>query len=103
MDASTPPAPLNYRVDIGNLLTRSWKLLTRHPLLIIGGTAVLLLISFALEFIPFLGPILGIILHGPLLGGAYVSFLKLIRNQPATFADIWGGFGPPFVNLMIAG
>lgn len=75
----------------------------KHPALIIGGTAVLLLISLAVEFIPFAGPVVGTILHGPLFGGAYVLLLKLIRDQRATFADIWGGFGPPFVNLMIGG
>lgn len=41
------------------------------------------------------------IMTGPLVGGLYSFFLKLIRGQPATVADAFAGFGPQFGHLVL--
>jgi hypothetical protein len=41
------------------------------------------------------------LMTGPLIGGLYSFYLKLIRGQPATMADAFAGFGPPFVQLVL--
>jgi len=42
------------------------------------------------------------VMGGPLWGGLYVLYLKLIRGQPASLGDAFSGFGPQFLQLMLA-
>ncbi len=41
------------------------------------------------------------LMTGPLIGGLYNFYLKLIRRQPASLADAFAGFGPQFGQLVL--
>src|SRR5581483_10631367 len=81
--------------DLAECFNRGGFLLRDNFGLFIGATSLIWL----LFFIPLVRPILG----GPLLGGLYLVYLKRIRNEPATVADAFSGFGPLFPHLFLAG
>ena len=41
-----------------------------------------------------------LLVTGPMIGGLYLLFLKLIRGQPASVGDLFGGFGSQFGSLV---
>lgn len=43
----------------------------------------------------------GIIVTGPLLGGLFSYYLKLIRGEHAELSDAFAGFSPAFLQLML--
>jgi len=61
------------------------------------GTALLLCLIFSIicglpNYIPYFGPIIGILLTGPLTLGLYSCFLKLVRHEPFRFENLFDGF-----------
>ncbi|MGA2221176.1 MAG: GYF domain-containing protein [Verrucomicrobiia bacterium] len=103
-------------IDIGSCIQRAWNLWKANFGLMVAVnlvTSVLLggvgsLISLAVR-IPFgvhslAGIVAGIganalwccVLAGALMGGLFAFNLKLIRGQPASFADAFAGFGKSF-------
>ncbi|MBM3836758.1 MAG: hypothetical protein FJ398_02140 [Verrucomicrobia bacterium] len=89
-------------LDIGLCITRSWTLLRQNFWLLAGASAVMLLIHVALEFVPLVGQVAGIVLNLVLWAGLYWLFLKRIRGQEADFADAFAGFQINFVQLLLA-
>ena len=121
-----------YEVDIGACISRAWTLLTGNfwrlvgttllILLLVGGVGVML--RFAVDFalgVPlvarrghpwevmvaqwpgFLVNILwNLVVSGPLLGGLYNYYLKLMRGQTADLGDAFAGFGSAFIPLLLA-
>ncbi|MBI2946447.1 MAG: hypothetical protein HYY23_02300 [Verrucomicrobia bacterium] len=90
-------------LDIGLCITRSWTLLKENFWLLVGASAVMLLIHVALEFVPLIGQILGIVLSLVLWAGLDWLFLKRIRGLEADFADAFAGFQINFIQLLLAG
>jgi hypothetical protein len=82
----------DYRVDIGNCISRGWNLVTRNFWLLVGAVFVLGLIESAIPFI-----------RGVCMGGLYFLLLKLIRGERAQFGDAFAGFSLAFVQLFLAG
>jgi hypothetical protein len=101
--ASTRPPVADYHIDIGSLFTRGWNLIQRYPGLTLGGTAIVLVVSIGIEFVPVVGTIAGFLLRGPLLGGLCWLFLKLIHGDKVDIGDVFAGFRTSFLNLMVAG
>ncbi len=58
----------------------------------VGATLVLLLSSILLQKIPVVGPIISILVSGPLTLGFAGICLSISRNQPANVQDIANGF-----------
>ncbi|MDO6353906.1 DUF975 family protein [Caloramator sp. CAR-1] len=61
------------------------------------GVAILIclisgLVGSIIGFIPYVGPLLGIIISGPLALGLAISFLKLARREPFKFENLFDGF-----------
>jgi hypothetical protein len=88
---------------IGRYLALSWNLLKANPGLILGSTALLLLIRLGCNLVPFLGPIAYLLIGGVLYGGLAWILLKRIRGQPAEVGDLFAGFNLAFVQLMLVG
>jgi hypothetical protein len=86
-----------YTLDIGACLNRSWELLKENFWLVVGAT----LLSSIIQQGGAMIPILGIALSGILMGGLYNFYIKLIRSQSSGIADIFSGFGPCWVQLML--
>lgn len=89
-------------VQIGDCLSRSWELLKANLGLLVGATALVMVIGMGCGFIPVLGSIAGFVISGPLYGGLYALYLKRIRGEPAAVGDIFAGFSQHFVQLMLA-
>ena len=88
----------DYTLNIGNCFSRAWDLMQRNFWPIIGISALILILLGVSNWI-----YVGILLTGPLLGGLYWYYLKLMRGQKAELNDAFAGFTLAFVQLMLAG
>jgi hypothetical protein len=119
-------------LDIGSCISRAWKLLQGHfggmvgtsllVIIILGGVsgALRVLVNTAFGVPMFVrgahglglirlqwrgiavSSLWNLLMAGPLLGGLYNYYLKLIRGQPATIGDAFAGFSRSFVPLLMA-
>ena len=92
----------DYSISIGDCVSRSWELVKNNFWLLVGGTAISMLIQQGLGLIPILGMVLPLLVYGIFYGGVYNLFLKAMRGQDATLADIFSGFSPRAVHLTLA-
>jgi hypothetical protein len=89
----------DYRIDIGNCISRGWELVKSDFWLLVGASAVAGVIA-AGGFIPYLCVLIALILGGPMMGGLYALYLKRIRGQSASFGDAFLGFSVAFGSLL---
>jgi hypothetical protein len=98
----------DYSLDVFGCVGRSWKLLQNNFGLVVGGSAIFILIRFGvmiLGAIPFLGYLVsfvdGVFVSGPLTAGLFYFFLKNVRRQPALIGDIFSGFQINYWQLVL--
>ena len=121
-DFAPPPPPLSpgftplpeeillrdYDFNIGSCVSRSWDLLMTRFGLVFGGAALFLVVTWGMAFlgqIPIVGILISLasfIITGPLTGGLYYFFFRVVRGQPVEVTDIFTGFRLSFVHLMLA-
>lgn len=89
----------DYRIEIGNCISRAWDLIMKDFWLLVGASFVAGVIASGGP-IPYLDIPIGLILGGPMMGGLYAFYLKKIRGQSATFGDIFLGFSVAFGSLL---
>ena len=82
----------DYSVDIGSCVGRSWDLVRQNFWLLVGAAAVAMLIAGSMG-----------LLYGPVYGGLYWLFFKLMRGQKAEFGDLFAGFSLAFLQLFLLG
>lgn len=93
----------DYTVDIGGSISEGWQILKANMGIVIGGS-ILAYISFMIACaIPFLGSLATLFLTGPFMGGLWMFYIKKVRGESITIGDAFSGFGPRFVQLMLAG
>lgn len=80
------------RVDVGRCINRGWEVVKANLGISIGTTLLVLICMQAPSIIPFIGACIGLVFNGPLMGGLYLFFLKLIRGEPAEVGDGFAGF-----------
>lgn len=91
------------RMDYDDIFRESWARFKNQGWLWIGVTVLLLAIQGAIELIPLAGQLIGMVLAGPLFTGLHWMGLKAARGQTIVFEDAFAGFGPRFLQLMLAG
>lgn len=91
------------QVRIGECLGRAWRLLLAHPGTLLGAGLLLCLIRLAMALVPFAGQMAYFVLFGVFYGGFYLMVLRRVRGQPGGVADMFAGFGPDFVPLLLVG
>lgn len=91
----------DYTLDIGLCLSRAWELFKANAGLLVGVATVFMLITLGCSAIPVVGGLINLVISGPLYGGLFLVFLKLMRGQPAAFPDLFEGFNQCFTNLML--
>lgn len=91
----------DYTIDIGSCLSRGWELVKANFWISVGAVAVAYACLIAGSFIPCVGGIIQLVIQGPLMGGVYWFFLKLIRRQEASVGDVFGGFSTGFLPLFL--
>ena len=92
-----------YTLNIGDCFSRSWELLKRNFWPVVATSAIFLVLTAGLGFIPILGYVASLVLSGVLQGGLCWFFLKQIRGQSAEVGDVFAGFNLAFVQLMLVG
>ena len=103
--AATANAALARGVDvnIGECLSRGWRLFRNNFGLFLGASLVVLLIRFGLGFVPIIGPLAYFLIFGALQGGFYLVFLKRLRGEASGVGDLFAGFSQDFVQFMLTG
>lgn len=90
-------------VDIGTAVERGWAIVRDNPGTLIGATALLIAVSIGCAFVPVLGAVAGFVLGGPLMGGLYRVFLRVMRGEQTTAGDVFSGLTVAFLPLFLAG
>ena len=98
------------QIEIGQCLSRGWDLVKNNFLVTVVAVALLLVISIGLSLmgaaleklahVPAIGTVVSLIITGPLTGGMYYLFLKLIRREKAGVEDVFSGFSKAFGRLV---
>lgn len=99
-----------YRIEIGDCLERAWKIFSSQAGLIIGATLLVGLVFIGCYIvsalvsivIPFGNVLLQGLYAGPLTGGLFYFFLRIIRGEPATVGDAFAGFSRRFLPLFLS-
>lgn len=91
------------RVDVMECLSRSWNLLKREPLLVIGSVAIATFLMMAGGAIPILSFCIGLLVNTPLMGGVWSLFLKALRGEAVSFEEVFSGFSKRWVPLVLTG
>jgi len=91
----------DYTVDIGQYFNQAWDLFRTNAGPILGATVLVYLAMFAVNLIPYASFVLSLVLSGPLIGGLWLFYIKCAQGQNPPVGDAFGGFGPPFVHLML--
>lgn len=91
----------DYHIDVWSCITRGWETVKPQIWLAAGTTFLVMLAMQAAGAVPFLGILITLVVNGPLMGGLYVFFLKMIRREPVSVGDGFAGFTKAFVPLML--
>lgn len=101
-----PVGPNQYEPDppadftASTALSLGWTALKAQYLLILVTLVVVMLISMAAGFVPFLGIIAGIAL-APLNAAAYYQCVRACRGERVEIGDIFQVFGPRYLPLLL--
>lgn len=77
-----------YQTDIGNYISKGFRIFEKEVGLFIGYTALFFLISVVSGFIPF-APLL---ISGPLCAGFFIVAHKINKGEPYEFSTFFKGF-----------
>jgi hypothetical protein len=89
-------------VRIGYAFARAWHLVNEHFGTVFGATFLVWLLFTIAMYAPCLG-MLAMLFYGPLFGGLYLFFLKLIREGDASPGDVFGLTANSAMPLMTTG
>lgn len=104
---ATALAEGDYELDLGGCISRGWELLKGNFGPLFGGFLVYVLVAVVLGIlsgIPFVGPIFSLanlVVTGPLMGGLYYLYLKVVRGEMAEVGDVFAGFRKAFMQLFL--
>jgi hypothetical protein len=90
-------------LDVGACFSDGFQFLFSNlalflPAAFIGFSAV-----FFAQMVPLLGLIVGPAIYGIVYGGLYVVYLRRIRGEPTNVGEVFSGFGPQSLHLMVTG
>lgn len=99
-----------YRIEIGECLSRGWKTFTNNLGIVIGVSLLLGILYFGIAVvaglismvIPLFNQLVLMIVGSPIAGGFFWFLLRLVRDEPATVGDGFAGFSKRFVPLMLS-
>jgi hypothetical protein len=92
----------DYNISIGDCIGRGIDLMKSNFWPMVGTTILVVLAILAAQNVPYIGPLISLIVQGPLVGGIFWYYIRSIRGQEAGLAEAFGGFGPKFVQTMLA-
>ncbi|HEY6225809.1 MAG TPA: DUF4339 domain-containing protein [Verrucomicrobiae bacterium] len=83
------PEPNDVPVSVGHAFARAWHLVAEHFGVVAAGSFIVWLILNLMASIPHTGGLVAMIFYGPLFGGLYMLFIKLIREGEASPGDVF--------------
>lgn len=89
-----------YEIHIGRYVSRGWEIFSGYMGGFIGYFVIVALISIFLNFIPFFGGIISMVISGPLSAGFVIVSFKRMRGQDTEFGDFFLGFNY-FLQLLL--
>jgi hypothetical protein len=89
-------------ISVGHSFARAWHLVSDHFGAVFGATFLVWLAFTASMYAPCFG-MLAMLFYGPLFGGLYMFFLKLIREGDAAPGDVFALSANSAMPLMITG
>jgi serine/threonine protein kinase/capsular polysaccharide biosynthesis protein len=102
----------DYVLDIGKCVRRGWALVKSGFWPLVGITLLILALLSAVSSVGqvtrsagnvhFNTSVLGILLGGPLMGGLYLYYLKLIRGEKVRVETAFSGFSNSLLHLILA-
>src|SRR5690606_38771757 len=90
-----------YAMSVGGCLRMGWESLKINYWGALGTTLLFLLMSGAVQQIPFLGFVAAFLVVPQLTGGVWWYFIRRSRGEDATVGDLFAGFGPAFGQLAL--
>src|SRR5688500_13320330 len=102
VDYLAPDQARKVRVQVGHSFARAWHLVGQHFGTVAAASLMVWLIFTAMLYAPCLG-VLAMLFYGPLFGGLYMFFLKLIREGDAAPGDVFALTRDSAVPLMMTG
>src|SRR3954470_12412464 len=81
------PEPNDVPVDVGHAFARAWHLVAQHFGTIASASLLVWLLYTAMMYVPC--GVLTMLFYGPLFGGLYMLFIKLIREGDASVGDLF--------------
>ncbi len=93
----------DYRVDVGQWFGQAWRLLQEEFWLLVGASAVVLVLGLGIATVPVIGTAAIFPLAFVLWGSLCWLFLKRIRGLRTDMGDAFGGFTLAFVPLFLGG
>lgn len=101
--AASEAIPANVPVNIGHAFARAWHLLGEHFGALFGACLLVWMALTAVQMLPYVGGLLAMFLEGPLYGGLFLVFLKVIRTGAASPADVFAFSGQNVFMLIVTG
>jgi len=92
----------DYEVPVSEAIQTGLSQLFAEPGTLLAGGALVTLVSFAVQAVPYLGGLIALFIQGPLMGGLLLAYLRRIRGGPMEVGDAFQGFGPRFWPLFRA-
>lgn len=92
----------DYSVGATDRISEAWGFIFREPSVLLLGGALVFFVTLAMQAVPYLGPIVGLVMTGPMLGGLNLFFIRRLRGETVQLGDAFCGFGPRFGQLALA-
>lgn len=109
ISAGGPPPVVegDYQLDLTGCISQGWELMKGNFGILFGGFVIYILIQGligGLGAIPYLGVVVqlaGLVITGPIMGGSFYLFLRVVRNESAGVGDVFAGFRKSFGQLFL--
>jgi hypothetical protein len=100
--AAEPVEEANVSFSVGHAFARAWHLVGEHFGTLFGACFVAWAAITAMLFFPLLGGLLEFIFFGPIFGGLFLVFLKVIRGGEASAGEVFSLAKGNTGNLILA-
>lgn len=86
----------DYEVPVSEAVSQGLSRMFAEPGTLLAGGALVTLVSFAIQSVPYLGGLIALFIQGPLMGGLMLAYLRCIRGGAMGIDTAFQGFGPRF-------
>jgi hypothetical protein len=85
-------SPESYRMRVGHYLKTGWEVFRQYPGGFVGFTLLAIVLSLALDQIPYVGPLINFVITMPLQVGPMIVAARLLQGKKPQFQEFFFGF-----------